>query len=160
MKVVFAHVDYLGGHPSRSEPKSTAERRGHLIADDFGIHLRSLKGAMPGFQEFFVIPWSEVVEVVVEGSDDTTCLSVGANSYTCGFEIHRPGWAMCEGCSPAGWNGSRGTTMMRSLTYLHHKAGPIAAVPPANATKCHLALGLRRLGRGQGERYVSKQVRE
>ena len=83
------HVDYLGGHPSRSEPKSTAERRGHLIADDFGVHLRSLKGAMPGFQEFFVIPWSEMAEVVVEGSGDTTCLSVGANSYTCGFEIHK-----------------------------------------------------------------------
>jgi hypothetical protein len=39
MKVVFAHVGYLGGHPSRPEPKSTAERRGQLITDDFGIHL-------------------------------------------------------------------------------------------------------------------------
>ena len=91
MKAVFAHIEYLGGHPSRPEPKSTAEARGQLIADDFGIHMRSLRGAMPGFKEFFMIPWSDVVEVVVKGSDDTTHLSVVTNSYTCGFGIHRTG---------------------------------------------------------------------
>ena len=91
MKVVFAHIAYLGGHPSRPEPKSTAERRGQLIADDFGIHLWSLKGAMPGFKEFFMIPWSEVVELVVEDSEDATYLRIGTNSYTCRFEIYTAG---------------------------------------------------------------------
>ena len=89
MKVVFANIEYLGGHPSRPEPKSTVEGRGQLISDDFGIHMRSLRWAMPGFKEFFMIPWSDMVEVVVKGSDDTTHLSVVTNSYTCGFEIHK-----------------------------------------------------------------------
>ena len=91
MKVVFAHIEYLGGHPSRPEPKSTVEGRGQLIANDCGIHMRSLRGAMPGFKEFFMIPWSDMVEVVVKGSDDTTHLSVVTNSYTCGFGIYRTG---------------------------------------------------------------------
>jgi hypothetical protein len=88
-KVVFAHIEYLGGHPSRPEPKSTAEGRGQLIVDDFGIRMRSLSGAMPGFKEFFMVPWSEVIEVVVEGSNDTAQLSVSTRSYTCGFKIHK-----------------------------------------------------------------------
>ena len=109
-KVQFFPVGYLGGHPSWPEPAA-----GQLIADDSGIHMRCLKGAIPGLKELFVIPWSEVIEVAVGGPDAvqrrltvprlaflnifafaakkklsiTTYLGVHTNSYTCGFELHK-----------------------------------------------------------------------
>jgi len=115
-KVQFFPVGYLGGYPSWPEPAT-----GQLIADDSGIHMRCLKGALPGLKELFLIPWSEVIEVpvgvAVEGPDavrrrltvprlaflnifafaakkklsTTTHLGVHTNSYTCGFELHKTG---------------------------------------------------------------------
>jgi hypothetical protein len=103
--VHFSHAAYLGGHPDRSDPKSN----GVLVIDDFGFHMRGLK-------ELFSIPWSEVVEVAIEGSEDaqkrltatrlvtmgvfafaakkksgTTYVGVRTGSYTCGFELEKVG---------------------------------------------------------------------
>lgn len=104
-RVQFNHVGYLGGFPDRPEAKSN----GVLVVDGDGLHMR-------GIRELFVIPWSAVVHVAVEGAEEasrrvtagrvmamgifalaakkktgTTYLGVQTEGYTAGFEMEGTG---------------------------------------------------------------------
>ena len=55
----IGYTDYLGGHPVREKKHSG----GVLRFDAQGVHMR-------GFRELFVVPWADVTELAVEGSDE------------------------------------------------------------------------------------------
>ena len=97
MRVTFAQVEYLGGHPRRPQPTSVAEKRAQLVADDQGIHVRSLHGAIPSFTDLFMIPWSEMSQVSVEASEENTRLTLSTHTYACEFEIRRTQPAKVQG---------------------------------------------------------------
>ena len=58
-KFSIAYTNYLGGHPIREKKHNG----GVLRFDAEGVHFR-------GFHELFVVPWVDVQELAVEGSEE------------------------------------------------------------------------------------------